>query len=143
MPPSFLAALHEAGRTAARDESRYALTRVQLQGKAGQILGTDGKQALIQGGWTFPFTDNILVPAIPMFGMKDVAAQADVRIGKTATHLVVTAGPWTVWLLIDAEGRFPDVAAARAAQSPDNDAGSGSAGGTDGCGSCLACRRGA
>ena len=112
MTPLFLAALHEAGRTAARDESRYALTRVQIQGKTGQVVGTDGKQALIQGGFTFPFAENVLVPAIPVFGMKDLTAQADVRVGLTTTHLVVTAGPWTVWLLLDAEGRFPDVAGA-------------------------------
>jgi hypothetical protein len=104
-----LAALHEAGRTAAREQVRYALTRTQVRGSAGTIVATDGKQALVQGGFTFPFPEDVLVPAIPVFGCKELAGQNEVRIGMTASHLVVMAGPWTVWLLIDREGRFPDV----------------------------------
>jgi hypothetical protein len=107
--PQFLAALHEAGRTAAREQVRYAVTRIQVRGEGGKVLGTDGKQALILGGFTLPFTEDVLVSAVPVFGARDLADQVDVRIGKTDQHLVITAGPWTIWLLIDREGRFPDV----------------------------------
>jgi hypothetical protein len=107
--PLFLAELHEAGRTAAREQVRYAVTRVQVRGAAGQVIGTDGKQALVLGGFVLSFTEDVLVPAVPVFGAKELASQTEVRVGRTASHLVVMAGAWTIWLLIDREGRFPDV----------------------------------
>lgn len=109
VPPTLLGALHEAGRTAARDPGKYAVTRVLVRGGAGQVVGTDGRQLLIQGGYEFPFADDVLVPAVPIFGSKELATPEEVRVGKTDTHLVLTAGPWTVWLAVDAGGRFPDV----------------------------------
>lgn len=112
VPHHFLAALHEAGRTAAREPSRYAVTRIQVQGTGGKVVGTDGKQALIWGGFSLPFSADVLVPAVPMFGAKELAAQTDVRAGRTSGHLVVSAGPWTVWLSNDDQGRFPDVGGA-------------------------------
>lgn len=107
--PGFLTVMHEAAKTAAREQVRYAVTRVQLRGKEGKVLATDGKQALIQSGIAFPFSDDVLVSAVPVFGVKDLASQQEVQIGKTDTHLVIKAGPFTVWLSIDCEGRFPDV----------------------------------
>jgi hypothetical protein len=109
MSPMLLGALHEAGRTAARDPGRYAVTRIQIKGGAGQVIGTDGKQLLVQGGYTFPFAGDVLVPALPVFGSKELSAEGEVRVGRTDTHLVVAVGPWTVWLALDAGGRFPDV----------------------------------
>lgn len=106
-----LAALHECGRTAARESGRYALSKVQLQGKVGRVVGTDGKAALLCKGFRFPFSDDALVPAVPVFGAKPLARATDVRLGRTATHLVVMAGPWAVWLPTDAKAKFPDVAA--------------------------------
>jgi hypothetical protein len=111
-PTSFLTALHEAGRTTARDLSRYALTRIQLKGRTGQISGSDGKQALVLGGFTFPFHDDLLVPAIPVFGTKELLTHAELGIGVADDWLYVTAGPWHIWLQRDGEGRFPDIAAA-------------------------------
>jgi hypothetical protein len=113
MPPHFPAALHEAGRTAAREPGgRYGLHRVQVQGKAGRVVGTDGKQALVQGGYTSPFEDDLLVPAVPVFGSKELAAEAAVSVGRAGDWLYLVIGPWQVWLAIDREGRFPDVMAA-------------------------------
>ncbi len=110
VPPRFLLALHECGRTAARDPGRFALHRVQVRGGAGQVAGTDGKVALFADGFAFPFAADLLVPAVPAFGCRELAAGGDVRVGRAAGHLVVRAGPWTVWLATDAGGRFPDVA---------------------------------
>ena len=116
-PPDFtpvsakvLDALHECGRTAARKSGRYTLSKVQVRGRAGQVVGTDGKAALQYGGFTLPFTDDVLVPAVPVFGLKFVT-RGDVRIGRTSTHLVLAAGVWAVWLPTDTTGRYPDVAA--------------------------------
>lgn len=108
---SLLIALFECGRTAARESGRYALSKVQLQGKAGRVVGTDGKVALLWKGFSFPFADDVLVPALPVFGSKPLARPADVKIGRTAAHLVVRVGPWSAWLPTDAAAKYPDVAA--------------------------------
>ena len=108
--PAFLAALHECGRTTAGESTRFALTRVQVRGRAGQVIGTDGAVALIRSGFDLPFADDCLVPAVRAFGRKELAAHADVRVGRTETHLVVTAGPWAIGLRVDCGGRYPDVA---------------------------------
>src|SRR5947209_4729945 len=54
LAPAFPKALHEAGRSAARDEGKYAVTRVQVRGAAGELCGTDGRHALAWGGFKFP-----------------------------------------------------------------------------------------
>jgi hypothetical protein len=105
-----LAALHECGRTAARESGRYALSKVQLRGKAGRVIGTDGKIALLCEGFDFPVTEDVLVPALPVFGAKPLARIAEVKIGRTSPHLVVVAGPWAIWLPTDTKAKFPDVA---------------------------------
>lgn len=109
-PPDLLAALHECGRSAAKDAGRFALTRVQLKGRAGHMIGTDGKTALVWSRLDLPFADDLLVPALPVFGARELAGEQDVRLGRTTTHLVVAAGPWRVYLPVDKAGRFPDVA---------------------------------
>jgi hypothetical protein len=111
--PDFPAALHEAGRTAARvAPERYATDHVQVRGKPGQVVATDGKQALTLGGFTFPFPEDLLVPAVPVFGCKDLGREHAVSVGRTRDWLVLILGPWRVWLRIDRAGRFPDVAGA-------------------------------
>ena len=76
--PTLLAALHECGRAAGREPARFALHRVQLRGSAGQVVGTDGKAALTAAGFAFPFADDVLVPAVPAFGGKDLAGRPGV-----------------------------------------------------------------
>ena len=124
-PPEFsavsaklLSALYECGRTAAKDSGRYALSKIQLQGKAGRVIGTDGKVALLWAGFPFPFTDDALVPAVPVFGSKPLARLEQVRVGRTATHFVVAAGPWAVSLPVDTKARYPDVASVVPGHAP-------------------------
>jgi hypothetical protein len=118
MPPTFPRALHEVGRSAARDPGKYAVTRVQVRGSAGELVGTDGKQALVWGGFTFPFAEDLLVPAVPLFGTKELAGEAAVSAGLGGDWLSVVIGPWQVWLAVDREGRFPDVRAAAPRSCP-------------------------
>ncbi len=106
-----LAALHEAGRTSSREDGRFALSRVQVLGAKGRIIATDGKIAVLFDGFTFPFAGDVLIPAVPLFGSPEVRDETDVQIGRTASHLVVSAGDWTVWLTVAPAGKFPDVAA--------------------------------
>ena len=110
VPARLLAALHECGRTAAREGGRFALSKVQIQGKSGRVVGTDGKVALLWRGFDFPFPDDVLVPSLPVFGAKPLARITEGKIGRSATHLIVGAGPWSVWLPTDTRGKYPDVA---------------------------------
>jgi hypothetical protein len=68
MPAAFLGALAEAAKTTARESVRFALARLQLRGKTGEIVATDGRQLLVQGGFPFPWADHILIPRVPAFG---------------------------------------------------------------------------
>jgi hypothetical protein len=109
--PTFLAALHACGATTGPAGNRFALSRIQLRGREGRVVGTDGRQLLLRGGFTLPFTDNVLIPAVPVFGSRELAEETAIRIGRTDDHVVVSVGPWTVWLTIDMTARFPDVTA--------------------------------
>jgi hypothetical protein len=107
VPAQFLTALHECGRTAAKESGRFALAKIQLQGKIGRIIGTDGSVALLWSGFRFPFTNDVLIPAVPVFGSKLLIRAGEARIGHSEVHLVITAGSWSVWLPTDTKSRFP------------------------------------
>src|SRR5205814_5312153 len=107
LPATFLGAFAEAVRTAARDGGRFALTRVQLRGKAGQVVATDGKQLLVQGGFPFPWAEDLLVPAAPAVGARELAADGPVAVGRSGDHVLVAVGPWGFALAVDRAGRFP------------------------------------
>ena len=77
----FLAALHEATRSAARDGVRFALQRVLLSGSKGEVVASDGRQLLVQGGFSFPWTADLLVPATGLFGCKELNADSPVQVG--------------------------------------------------------------
>jgi len=104
-----LTALDEADGATAKEGSRYLLHRVQVRGKRGEIVATDTKMALIWSGWSFPFGEDVLVARTSVFGMPEFASAKAVKIGRTTTHLVIAVDAWTVFLAIDASGRFPDV----------------------------------
>jgi hypothetical protein len=109
MPPSFATALHEAVRTTASQSARLALSRVQMRGKDGALVATDGKQLLIQGGFPFPWTDTVLVPRLPVFGNRELTSKGPVTMGRTKEHVVLRVGGWSFALTIDTQGRFPHV----------------------------------
>jgi hypothetical protein len=107
--PGFLKVLDDASKTASREVARYALANVQLRGGKGEVIATDGKQVLIQGGFTFPWKEDLLVPAVRVFGCKEVPQDAPVSVGRSAGHVCMRVGPWSFHLAIDPAGRFPDV----------------------------------
>ncbi|MBM4072143.1 MAG: hypothetical protein FJ271_24935 [Planctomycetes bacterium] len=107
--PGFLTALAEASLSADQQALRYATDHIQLQGSAGCIVATDGKQLLMQKGLAFPWTDDVLVPASPVYGCRELAQAGPVQLGRTDSHVVLQAGPWTLSLPIDKESRFPQV----------------------------------
>jgi hypothetical protein len=107
MPDAFRTALHECGRTAAREANRFVLTHVQIRGASGHVIGTDSKYLLVWGGFAFPFPESVLVPAIPVFGSRELADETEIRIGRTEAEVVVACGPWSVHLPIGS-GKYPD-----------------------------------
>lgn len=100
-----LNALVDASASAGTDAVRFALQHLQLRGKEGTIVGTNGTQLLVQTGFTFPFTNDLLIPATKVY--KELANETDVKIGASKSHVMLQAGPWTLHLPIDAKSRYP------------------------------------
>src|ERR1700693_185139 len=109
LPSSFLQALDEAAQTTARDSGRFALTHVQLRGQSGEVIASDGKQLLVHSGFTFPWKDNVMVPRVRAFGMRELAPEETVKVGRVEQQVVICAGYWTFLLGIDDKARFPEV----------------------------------
>jgi hypothetical protein len=109
VPDEFLAALAEAARTAGRESARLAVSRVLLRGKAAQVVATDGRQLLVQGGYPLPWPDDVLVPRVPAFGCRELEGALPVRLGRSESHVAVLAGPWAFLLAVDTASRYPAV----------------------------------
>lgn len=112
LDPAFLKALHDASLCVARDEIRYATKKIQLRGTAGEIIATDGRQALIQTGFSLPWKEDVLIPGVDIFGADGIPKDSAVQVGKGEDHIYIEVGAWKVWLTIDKEGRFPSVVGA-------------------------------
>jgi hypothetical protein len=108
-PIDLLDAVVEAGKTGADSGTRYALNCIQLKGTTQQIIATDGHQLLVLAGFTFPWTDDILIRISPVFGSRELPRDRPVKLGRTATHVVVRVGPWTLFFEIQTDVRFPRV----------------------------------
>lgn len=105
--PCLMSALAEAAQVTSRQDVRYTLHHLQLRGGSGEIVATDGRQLLVQKGFTFPWKEDLLVPALAVFGCREIAANDSLSLGHTDKHVVLRAGPWTIWLTITTEGKFP------------------------------------
>jgi hypothetical protein len=107
-PPRLLVALKDAMETTEQDPRRYALHCVQLRGRDGGLIATDGGQVLQQTGFDLPWTEEVLVPRASVFASRDLSVDQLVEVGRTDNHVVVRIGPWTLWLNIEKNGRFPN-----------------------------------
>jgi len=101
--------LGEATQAADESSSRYALGCLQLQGQLGQVAATDGRQVVIQAGYQFGFTDDVLIQASNILGSREVVGEAPIQIGRTDDWIVFTLGPWSLSFRIQKEGRFPNL----------------------------------
>jgi len=104
-----LNALADAAATTDPDSARYALGCIQLQGDSGKVVATDGRQLLVQSDFAFGWEDNILIPASRLFGSKRLADDESVLVGRDNDWFTLRTGPWTFWLMINVDGRFPEV----------------------------------
>ncbi len=108
-PAGLLDALAEAAATTEEGSTRYALNCIQLKGSTGEVVATDGRQILIQGGFGLPWEGDLLVRATPLFASKELPRDRPIRVGRTDGHVVLKAGAWTLYLAIQADARFPRV----------------------------------
>ena len=101
--------LRDAAATADNNSTRYALNCLQLQGKRGKIVATDGHQLLIQGGFAFPWDDAVLIPARKVFASRELLNNQPVEVGGTDDWVCFRIGPWALQFKIEKESRFPNV----------------------------------
>jgi hypothetical protein len=106
--PELLPALREAIEATDRESTRYALGCLQLRGSQGRIVATDGRQVYRHGGFTFHWTEDLLVPASNVLKCSEFPVNEPLGVGRTEHYVTVVVGPWTVWLRIDS-GRFPNL----------------------------------
>jgi hypothetical protein len=104
---NFLTALDEAAHSACRDAARYAINHIQLRGKDGAVVATDGKQLLIQKGFGFPWKDEQFIPALPAFGCRELPRDEAVKLGLAKEHITLEVGPWMFAFKMESV-RFPD-----------------------------------
>ena len=64
---------------------------------------------LMQHGFAFGFDDDVLARPTSVFGASQLGTTDPVFVGRVEKHIAVRTGPWTFWLPIDKEGRFPRV----------------------------------
>jgi hypothetical protein len=108
-PVELLQALAQAAATASQERIRYALDAIQLHGRLGQVIATDGRQLLIRSGFSLGWEDDVLIPALPVFGWRDLEEEGDIKLGRTKDWVFVHVGPWTLALSIQKDVRFPAV----------------------------------
>lgn len=106
-PPELLTALRAAADTTDENPTRYALACIQLRGSTGQIVATNGKHALQQSGFTFPWKTDMLLPATPLLQCPELDEAAAWEVGQAGDWLTLRGGPWTIWQRHDQHGRFP------------------------------------
>jgi hypothetical protein len=98
-----------ASMTARESESRFVLNRIQLRGGRKAIVASDSKQLLVQTGFAFPWSDDVLIPSSDVFAALAGRTPPEAAVARTPGHVFIRSGPWTVALTIASGGRFPDV----------------------------------
>ena len=101
--------MHEAKLTVSTILRGEITVADSIAAKKGEVVATDGKQLLIQRGFAFPWTDDVLVPKLSVFGSREVSSNAPVAIARTDKQVVVRVDPWTFCLTIDSDSRYPQV----------------------------------
>jgi hypothetical protein len=107
-----LAALERAVQTAAKEGARFALHRISLRGRKGEVAATDGSQLLIEGGFTFPWDGDVLVPRAAVFAAPELGGGKAVNVGLSGGWVFFRVGGWTVALKAAEGERFPNLEAA-------------------------------
>ena len=107
--PNLLGALADAMRIVPAEATRHSLNCVHLRPGGGRIAATDSHQLLVQSGFAIPGSDDLLIPRTTLFGSRELPTNQPVEVGTTANCFVFRIGPWTVWLTLEKQGRYPRV----------------------------------
>ncbi len=100
-------ALVDAGKCVDADNTRYSLGAICLRGKKAQIISTDGRQALIQDGFAFPWEGDVLCPVSKIFGAKEFRKIEDtVMVGSKDQWVFFEIGNVSICLKA-LGGRYP------------------------------------
>ena len=88
-------ALRDANQTTDQQSARFALGCIQLKASTGQILATDGRQAMVQSGYQFPWSDDLLIPGNNIFACRKLESAGPLSVGRTADWIAygVAIGP--------------------------------------------------
>ena len=70
--PELVTALADAMEITDTSSSRWALSCIQIRGSAGRSAATDSTQMLVQNGFDFPWSEDVLVPRTTVFRQKDL-----------------------------------------------------------------------
>jgi hypothetical protein len=73
------------------------------------VAATDGCRLLVQGGFRFPWPEELLVAASPAFFCREIPQGASVRAGRSGPWLCLDVGPWRLYLVIRNGCEFPKV----------------------------------
>ncbi len=96
-----------AGKCVDAENTRYSLGSICLRGSKAKIVSTDGRQALIQDGFSFPWEKDVLCPVSKIFGSKELREPGDtVKIGFEDHWVFFNVGDVNIWLK-EIEGKFP------------------------------------
>jgi hypothetical protein len=107
--PRLLYAFKEASDTCDPDSLRYALGCLELCGETGEIAATDTRQLLVQRGFQFPWKERVLMPRNAVWKCPELTGISPTSIGQTSEAVMVSVGPWSIWLKVVKDGRFPNV----------------------------------
>ncbi len=108
--PTFWQALRDAAHCTDESPSRYALNNVHLRGEGGLVTVTDGRQLFQQGGFSFPWIGDVMIPRLAVLGCTELERLTPIEIGKTEKSLALRLGNWTLLVTIDTVGRYPQFA---------------------------------
>lgn len=104
----FLTCLANANEVADEASTRYALGFVQLDGRDGTMVATDGGHLVRFEGFDFPWrSEAILVRKRRLFALKDFVRLERASIGLHEKTVLVEAGTWRFTMPLEADARFP------------------------------------
>ncbi|GHT21773.1 hypothetical protein FACS189419_03190 [Planctomycetales bacterium] len=93
-----LDAITDASKVTDKDNARYALGSVSLNGETGQIAATDGRQCLVQDGFKFAFQENALLPVSKIFTSKEFReAGENITLGFEKGLIYFSVGTVHLW----------------------------------------------
>ncbi len=80
--------------------SRFAWDHLRLRDSDGRIAATEGRPLPVQSGFSFPWEEDLLVPAHRLLSTGDLQDHQRVEIGNTEDWFTLRSGPWTLWFRI-------------------------------------------